>query len=48
MFLEGGDEITLPKRVKSDNIKTPKKPSLVVQKWQKTENIHNFWLKSVK
>ncbi len=45
----GGDEIILPKLVKSDDIKTPKKPSPVVQKWQKkTENILNFLLKSVK
>ncbi len=46
--LKGGDEITLPKLVKSDDIKTPEKPSPVVQKWLKTENILNFLLISVK
>ncbi len=30
-ILRGGDKITLPKLVKSDDIKTPKKPSPVVQ-----------------
>jgi hypothetical protein len=42
--LKGGDEITLPKLVKSDDIKTPEKPSPVVQKWLKNRKYFKLFV----